>query len=110
WTKRLIELQIPATENMTLVSVLADIYEIRQWNADGLPRDAVSIDPQEQASRWIRNREALNKLKIIKLSKSNFLRTLEACIRAGLPVLMEYVGEALDPALEPVLLKQTFIQ
>ncbi|KAK6993295.1 Dynein heavy chain 6 axonemal, partial [Biomphalaria glabrata] len=44
WTKRLIELQIPATENMTLVSVLADIYEIRQWNADGLPRDAVSIE------------------------------------------------------------------
>ncbi|KAI8731251.1 dynein heavy chain 6, axonemal isoform X3, partial [Biomphalaria glabrata] len=126
WTKRLIELQIPATENMTLVSVLADIYEIRQWNADGLPRDAVSIenavlvtkgrrwplmiDPQEQANRWIRNREALNKLKIIKLSNSNFLRTLEACIRAGLPVLMEDVGEALDPALEPVLLKQTFIQ
>nr|KAI8727211.1 dynein heavy chain 6; axonemal [Biomphalaria glabrata] len=110
---------------MTLVSVLADIYEIRQWNADGLPRDAVSIenavlvtkgrrwplmiDPQEQANRWIRNREALNKLKIIKLSNSNFLRTLEACIRAGLPVLMEDVGEALDPALEPVLLKQTFI-
>ncbi|KAK6991413.1 dynein heavy chain 6 axonemal, partial [Biomphalaria glabrata] len=89
WTKRLIELQIPATENMTLVSM---------------------IDPQEQANRWIRNREALNKLKIIKLSNSNFLRTLEACIRAGLPVLMEDVGEALDPALEPVLLKQTFIQ
>ncbi|KAK6960679.1 dynein heavy chain 6 axonemal, partial [Biomphalaria glabrata] len=126
WTKRLIELQIPATENMTLVSVLADIYEIRQWNADGLPRDAVSIenavlvtkgrrwplmiDPQEQANRWIRNREALNKLKIIKLSNSNFLRTLDACIIAGLPVLMEDVGEALDPALEPVLLKQTFIQ
>nr|KAI8727104.1 dynein heavy chain 6; axonemal-like isoform X4 [Biomphalaria glabrata] len=91
WTKRLIDLQIPATENMTLV-----------W--------PLMIDPQEQANRWIRNREALNKLKIIKLSNSNFLRTLEACIRAGLPVLMEDVGEALDPALEPVLLKQTFIQ
>ncbi|KAK6983775.1 Dynein heavy chain 6 axonemal [Biomphalaria glabrata] len=91
WTKRLIELQIPATENMTLV-----------W--------PLMIDPQEQANRWIRNREALNKLKIIKLSNSNFLRTLEACIRAGLPVLMEDVGETLDPALEPVLLKQTFIQ
>ncbi|KAI8727715.1 dynein heavy chain 6, axonemal isoform X4, partial [Biomphalaria glabrata] len=91
WTKRLIELQIPATENMTLV-----------W--------PLMIDPQEQANRWIRNREALNKLKIIKLSNSNFLRTLEACIRAGLPVLMEDVGEALDPALEPVLLKQTFIE
>jgi len=29
---------------MTIVSVLADAYEIRQWNADGLPRDQVSIE------------------------------------------------------------------
>lgn len=44
------------------------------------------------------------------MTDSNFLRTLEACIRTGIPVLMEDVGEVLDPALEPVLLKQTFIQ
>ena len=47
-----------------MVNVLASNFEIRQWNADGLPRDAVStenavlvtrgrrwplmIDPQEQ--------------------------------------------------------------
>ncbi|KAH9508007.1 Dynein heavy chain 6, axonemal [Bulinus truncatus] len=82
---------------MTLVSVLADSYEIRQWNADGLPRDAVSIekavlvsrgcrwplmiDPQEQAKRWIRMKEAQNKLKIIKLTNANFLRTLEAFVQ-----------------------------
>lgn len=62
-----------------------------------------------QANRWIRNREANNGLKVIKLTDGNFLRTLENCIRIGMPVLCEDLGENLDPALEPVLLKQTFM-
>lgn len=33
---------------------------------------------------------------------------MESAIQMGQPVLMEGVGEALDAALEPVLLKQTF--
>ena len=62
-----------------------------------------------QANRWIRNMENKNGLKIIKLTDGNFLRTLENCIRIGMPVLCEDIGETLDPALEPVLLKQTFM-
>ena len=52
----------------------------------------------------------MNGLKIIKLTDGNFLRTLENCIRIGMPVLLEELGEQLDPALEPILLKQTFSQ
>ena len=63
-----------------------------------------------QANRWVRNREAVNSLKIIKLTDANFLRTLENAIRIGMPVLLEELGEMLDPALEPILLKQTFTQ
>ena len=55
-------------------------------------------------------KEAMNGLKIIKLTDGNFLRTLENCIRIGMPVLLEELGEQLDPALEPILLKQTFTQ
>ena len=47
-----------------------------------------------------------NGLKIIKLTDPNFLRTLENSIRIGMPVMCEEVEETLDPALEPVLLKQ----
>lgn len=54
--------------------------------------------------------EGRNKLKVVKMTSSSFLRTMEACIRTGIPVLLEDVGETLDPALEPILLKQTFIQ
>ena len=64
----------------------------------------------DQANRWIRNKEGMNGLKVIKLTDSSFLRTLENCIRIGMPVLLEELGEQLDPALEPVLLKQTFTQ
>ena len=104
---------------------MGDAYEIRQWNTEGLPRDTVStenallvtrarrwplmIDPQDQANRWIRSREMKNGLKVIKLTDSTFLRTLENAIRIGQPVLLEEIEETLDPALEPVLLKQTFI-
>ncbi|XP_046331899.2 dynein axonemal heavy chain 6-like [Haliotis rufescens] len=125
WIDKCKELEIPVTDGMTLEKVLADPFEIRQWNSDGLPRDQVStenailvtrgrrwplmIDPQEQANRWVRNREVKNGLKVIKLTDGQFLRTLENCIRIGMPVLLEDLGESLDPALEPVLLKQTFM-
>ncbi|XP_077994098.1 dynein axonemal heavy chain 6-like [Glandiceps talaboti] len=125
WTERCKELEIPVSDDLSLVKVLADSFEIRQWNADGLPRDTVStenailvtrgrrwplmIDPQDQANRWIRNREIKNGLKVIKLTDGNFLRTLENAIRLGMPVLLEEVGETLDPALEPILLKQTYM-
>ncbi|XP_043915244.1 dynein axonemal heavy chain 6 [Protopterus annectens] len=125
WIKRCQELKIPISPNFSLTNILGDPYEIRQWNADGLPRDNVSIengilvtrgrrwplmiDPQDQANRWIRNKEIKNGLKVIKLTDSGFLRTLENAIRLGLPVLLEELKESLDPALEPVLLKQTFV-
>ena len=32
------------------------------------------------------------------------------CVQFGTPVLLENVGEELDPILEPLLLKQTFKQ
>ena len=64
WIDRCRTLEIPVSDNLSLLSVLADAYEIRQWNSFGLPRDNVStenailvtrgrrwplmIDPQEQ--------------------------------------------------------------
>ncbi|XP_075260085.1 dynein axonemal heavy chain 6-like isoform X4 [Convolutriloba macropyga] len=125
WVNRCKGLEIPVTEGLTITNVLADAFEIRQWNVDGLPRDTTStenailvtrarrwplmIDPQDQANRWIRNREAKNGLKVIKLTDSGFLRTLENAVRLGMPVLLEELEEHLDPALEPILLKQTFV-
>ena len=54
--------------------------------------------------------EKLNNLQVIKLTDSNFLRSLENSIQFGNPVLLENVGEELDPSLEPLLQKQLFKQ
>ncbi|XP_057658316.1 dynein axonemal heavy chain 6 isoform X1 [Diorhabda carinulata] len=126
WEKKCQAETIPASETFSLITVLADPYDIRMWNSCGLPRDSVStenailvtqagrwplmIDPQEQANRWIRQMEADKNLKVIKLTDSNFMRILESAVTIGLPVLLEEVGETLDPTLGPILLKQTFIQ
>ena len=44
------------------------------------------IDPQGQANKWIKNMEKANNLHVIKLSDSDFVRTLENCIQFGTPV------------------------
>ena len=48
WIQRCKELGIPVSDEFSLINVLADPFEIRQWNADGLPRDPVSITGLEQ--------------------------------------------------------------
>ena len=68
------------------------------------------IDPQGQANKWVKNSERANNLQVVKLTNPDYMRTLENCIQFGNPVLIENVGEELDPSLEPLLLKQTFKQ
>ena len=52
--------------------------------------------------------EKENKLDIIKFSDEKYQRILETAIQFGKPVLLENVGEELDPAIEPLLQKQIF--
>lgn len=61
-------------------------------------------------TQWIQNLEKQNKLTVIKLTDGDYLRTLENAVQFGQPVLLENVGEELDPSLEPLLLKQIFKQ
>lgn len=68
------------------------------------------IDPQGQANKWVKNLEKDNNLSVIKLTDGDYMRTLENCIQFGTPLLLENVGEELDPSLEPLLLKQIFKQ
>jgi len=54
--------------------------------------------------------EKPHNLHVVKMSDQDFVRTLENCVQFGNPVLLENVGEELDPILESLLLKQTFKQ
>uniref|UniRef100_A0ABI7XYE4 EF-hand domain-containing protein n=1 Tax=Felis catus TaxID=9685 RepID=A0ABI7XYE4_FELCA len=126
WTNLCKNNDIPCSDDYSLMGILGEAVTIRAWNIAGLPSDSFSIDngiiimnarrwplmidPQGQANKWIKNMEKTNSLHVIKLSDPDYVRTLENCIQFGTPVLLENVGEELDPILEPLLLKQTFKQ
>ncbi|XP_068605783.1 dynein axonemal heavy chain 12-like [Brachionichthys hirsutus] len=117
---------IPTSDSFSLSRTLGDPIQIRAWNIAGLPSDDFSvdngvivgnsrrwplmIDPQGQAGNWVKNSEKENDLNVTKPTDARFMRTLENCIQFGKPLLLENVGEELDPSLEPLLLKQTFKQ
>jgi len=52
-----------------------------------------------QANKFIKNMEKPNNLHVVKMSDPDFVRTLENCVQFGTPVLLENVGEELDPIL-----------
>uniref|UniRef100_A0A663MBF2 Dynein axonemal heavy chain 12 n=1 Tax=Athene cunicularia TaxID=194338 RepID=A0A663MBF2_ATHCN len=126
WNELCKEKNVPCSENFSLNKTLGDPIKIRAWNIAGLPADIFSvdngvivnnsrrwplmIDPQGQANKWIKNFEKENCLNVIKFSDTDYMRTLENCIQFGTPLLLENVGEELDPSLEPLLLRQTFKQ
>ncbi|XP_033097643.1 dynein heavy chain 7, axonemal-like isoform X2 [Anneissia japonica] len=126
WFKKTKDMGIPCSLEFSLTATLGEAVLIRQWNIAGLPTDSFSvengiivsnarrwplmIDPQGQANKWVKNMEKANNLHVIKLTSSDFVRTLENCIQFGTPVLLENINEELDPILEPLLLKQTFKQ
>ncbi|XP_066476619.1 dynein axonemal heavy chain 7 [Tiliqua scincoides] len=126
WMSTLKARGIPCSEDYSLTGTLGEPVKIRAWNIAGLPSDSFSIDngiiisnarrwplmidPQGQANKWVKNMEKANSLHVIKLTDSEFVRTLENCVQFGTPVLLENIAEELDPILEPLLLKQTFKQ
>lgn len=108
--------------DFTLARILTEEVEIREWQEHGLPSDDLSIengifikncrrwpliiDPQGQANKWIKDMGSELNVQVTKLTEPNFLKILENSIRFGNPVLLENIEEELDPALEPILLKQ----
>ncbi len=124
WVAGSKEREIPGSDKCSVEACLGDPVEIRAWTIAGLPNDAFSIengiivkkarrwplfiDPQGQANKWIKTYEANNKITTTKFSDPNCLRKLESCIQYGYPVLIENIAEETDPAIEPILLKQTF--
>eukprot|EP00756_Hemistasia_phaeocysticola_P022945 Hpha_TRINITY_DN15865_c4_g10::TRINITY_DN15865_c4_g10_i1::g.188383::m.188383/K10408/DNAH; dynein heavy chain, axonemal len=124
WTQTCDELRIPVQEGFSLDSI-TDAVTVRQWSLFGLPTDTFSvengtilsrsqrwclmIDPQGQANSYIKRMERAHKLRVLKMGQDKFMQQMEQCIRIGVPVLIENIGEELDASLDPILLKQTFI-
>lgn len=113
-----LEPRIPMTEGIDPLSLLTDDAQIAKWNNEGLPNDRMSaenatilsnsarwplmIDPQLQGIKWIKTRYGDN-LTVVRLTARTYLDTIERCISNGQVVLLEYIGEAVDAVLEPVM-------
>lgn len=126
WHKYVRELNIPTAEHYDMITVLGSDVKIQNWNIDGLPRDSFSIengivmdnsrrwslfiDPQAQASNWIKKMEKKNNLEIVKFSFPDYMKKIETSVQLGYPVLIESVAEELEAPLDPLLYKTTFKQ
>lgn len=126
WVDASQEKAIPGSEVYNFETILGEPVNIRNWVICGLPNDAFSIangiviskarrwplciDPQGQANKWIKKMEAPQQVKIAKFTDGDYLRRMEGAITFGNPVLIENILEDTDPAIEPILLKQTYKQ
>ncbi|XP_076452214.1 dynein axonemal heavy chain 10-like [Babylonia areolata] len=121
WVGDLRAREVPMSDPFRLESLLTNDVEISKWTSEGLPPDELSIqngilttrasrfplciDPQQQALKWIKTKEAKNNLKVCTFNDHDFLKQLEMAIKYGFPFLFQDVDEYIDPVIDNVLEK-----
>ena len=119
WEVDIKDKNIPISEGFNIRKLLTNDVECSRWASEGLPQDELSIqngilttyssrfplciDPQEQAVKWIKNKE--KNLDSITFNNPKFVKSLENAISFGGSFLIENVDEELDPMIDAVLEK-----
>uniref|UniRef100_A0A3Q1B6V2 Dynein, axonemal, heavy chain 5 n=1 Tax=Amphiprion ocellaris TaxID=80972 RepID=A0A3Q1B6V2_AMPOC len=119
WKQDMEDRRIPFSPDLDVIGLLVDSTTVSEWNLQGLPSDDLSvqngivvtkasrypllIDPQGQAKTWIQNREREQQLQVTSLNHKYFRSHLEDSLSLGRPLLLEDVGEELDPVLDNIL-------
>ncbi|XP_046962283.1 dynein axonemal heavy chain 2 [Vanessa cardui] len=119
WFKEVYNETLPVTMDLSMKTFLLDDATLRDWNYMGLPDDNFSaengiivvratrwplaVDPQGQALIWISRLEEKNDIQIVDFGQPNYLKIMETCLSAGQPIIVQNVGEVLDPSIAPIL-------
>uniref|UniRef100_A0A7S3YCE3 AAA+ ATPase domain-containing protein n=1 Tax=Lotharella globosa TaxID=91324 RepID=A0A7S3YCE3_9EUKA len=118
-------LKVPMSEDFKITNLLASGVEKSKWRSEGLPPDELSIqngilttrstrfplciDPQMQASNWIKQREKSINAKTLQIATfrdDGFMKKLESAVQYGYGFVFENVGEEIDPIINPILEKK----
>ncbi|PHJ16902.1 dynein heavy chain family protein, partial [Cystoisospora suis] len=118
WKQDFVQRGIPFTPSVTPLDVLADEADIARWKNDGLPADRTSIenaaivtscsrwplliDPQLQGVKWIKQKDRDN-LVTVQMTRDRWLNKVLEAMRNGEHLLIEAIGEDIDPILDPLL-------
>ncbi|XP_045494772.1 dynein axonemal heavy chain 2 [Colias croceus] len=119
WFSEVYNEGVPCTMDLSMKNFLLDDATLRDWNYMGLPDDNFSaengiivvratrwplaVDPQGQALIWISRLEEKNDIQIVDFGQPNYLKIMETCLTDGKPVIVQNVGEVLDPSIAPIL-------
>ncbi|XP_063512627.1 dynein axonemal heavy chain 17 [Pongo pygmaeus] len=119
---RNLKVPIPITNGLDPLSLLTDDADVATWNNQGLPSDRMStenatilcnterwpliVDAQLQGIKWIKNKYR-SELKAIRLGQKSYLDVIEQAISEGDTLLIENIGETVDPVLDPLLGRNT---
>ncbi|XP_048222854.1 dynein axonemal heavy chain 17 [Perognathus longimembris pacificus] len=117
-----LKVPIPITEGLDPLTLLTDDADVASWNNQGLPSDRMStenatilcnterwpliVDAQLQGIKWIKNKYG-DLLKAIRLGQKSYLDIIEQAISEGDTLLIENIGETVDPVLDPLLGRNT---
>ncbi|XP_064006872.1 dynein axonemal heavy chain 17 [Pogoniulus pusillus] len=113
---------IPITPELDPLSLLTDSADVAAWSNQGLPSDRTStenatilchtqrwplvVDAQLQGIKWIKNKYG-EELQAIRLGQKNYLDTIEQAVSEGQTLLIEDVGETVEPVLDHLLGRNT---
>ncbi|XP_067164351.1 dynein axonemal heavy chain 17 [Apteryx mantelli] len=117
-----LKVPVPITPGLDPLRLLTDDAEAAAWSNQGLPGDRASaenatilcntvrwplvVDAQLQGIKWIKSKYG-EELKAIRLGQSNYLDAVEQAVSEGHTLLIENIGETVEPVLDHLLGRNT---